>query len=53
MFSIMLWLVYDCFCDLKLHYDLVVWGTPNLIELCYFLAYNSIYSVVLYNMVYM
>ena len=43
---IMLWLVYDCkklFYDLKLNYNLVVCGTPNLIELCYF-AYKEHFS---------
>ena len=48
MLSNMLQLVYDCiilFCDLKLHYDLVVCGTPNLIELCYFLAYKEHFSI--------
>ena len=53
LLSITLWLVYDCvklFCGLTLNYNLVVCGTPNLIELRYFLAYNSI-SV--YGMVYL
>ena len=45
----MLWLVYDLvklFCGLMLNNNLVVRGTPNLTELCYFLAYKEcfIYS---------
>ena len=48
MLGIMLWLVYDCtklFCDLKLNYNLVVCGTPNLIELCYSVAFKEHFSV--------
>ena len=42
-----LWLVFDCiklFCGLMLYYNLVVCGTPNLIELCYSLAYKECFS---------
>ena len=45
----MLWLVYDCvklFCNLKLNYNLMVCDTPNIIELCYFLAYEQHFSMV-------
>ena len=48
LLSIMLWLVYDrvkLFCDLKLNYNLVVCVMPNLIELCYSLAYNEHFSI--------
>ena len=48
LFSITLWLVYDCihlFCSLTLNYNPVVCGTPNLIELCYFLAYKEYFSI--------
>ena len=39
LLSITLWLVNDhvkLFCDLMLNYNLVVGGTPNVFELCYF-----------------
>ena len=45
MLSIVLQLIYNhvkYFCDLKLHYDLVVCGT---LELCYFLAYMEHFSI--------
>ena len=48
LLSITLWLVYDCakrFCDLTLNYNLVVCGTPNLIELYYSLAYKECFSI--------
>ena len=48
LFSIMLWLVYDCvklFCGLTLNYNLVVCGTPNLIKLCYSLANKECFSI--------
>ena len=48
LLSITLWLVYNCvklFCGLTLNYSLVVCGMPNLIELCYFLAYKEHFSV--------
>ena len=48
LFSIMPWLVYEHihhFCNLKLNYNLVVCGMPNLIKLCYFLAYKEHYSI--------
>ena len=48
LLSITLWLVYDrikLFCDLMLNYNLVVWGTPNLIGLRYFLAYKEHFSI--------
>ena len=38
LLSITLWLVYNrvkLFCGLTSNYNLVVCGTPNLIELCY------------------
>ena len=43
LLSNMLWLVYDLvklFRNLMLNYNLVVCSVPNLIELCYFLAYR-------------
>ena len=48
LLSIMLWLVYDhvnLFYGLMLNYNLVVCGTPNLIELCYSLAYKQPFSI--------
>ena len=48
LLSITLWLVYDCvklFCGLTLNYSFVVCGTPNLIELCYSLAYKKQFSI--------
>ena len=48
LLSITLWLVYDhvkLFCGLKLNYNLVVCVTPNLIELCYSLAYKECFSM--------
>ena len=44
----MLWLIYDnvkLFCGLMLNYDLVVCATPNLIELCYSLAYKEHFGI--------
>ena len=44
MRSITLWLVFNdvnLFCGLMLNYNLVVCGTPNLIELCGLLAYKE------------
>ena len=41
-------LVYDrvkLFCGLTLSYNLVVCGKPNLIELCYSLAYKECFSM--------
>ena len=46
--SITLWLVFDhikLFWGLMLNYNLVVCGTPNLIKLCYFLAYKECFNV--------
>ena len=51
LLSITLWLVYDhvkLFCGLTLNYNLVVYGMPNLIELCYFLVYNEHFSIYSY-----
>ena len=48
LLSTMLWFVFDhvkLFCGLTLNYNLVACGTPNLIELCYFLAYNERFSI--------
>ena len=48
LLSITLWLVYDCvklFCGLTLNYNLVVCSTPNLIKLCYSLAYKECFSI--------
>ena len=48
LFSITLWLVYDrvkLFCGLTLNCNLVVHSTPNLIELCYSLAYKECFSI--------
>ena len=48
LLNITLWLVYDpvkLFCGLTLNYNLVVCDTPNLIELCYSLAYKECFSV--------
>ena len=48
LLSITLWLVFNhvkLFCGLMLNYNLVVCGTPNLIELCYFLAYKEQFSI--------
>ena len=48
LLSITLWLVYNhvkLFCDLTLNYNLVVCGMPNLIELCYSLAYKECFSI--------
>ena len=46
--ALTLWLVYDCVklsCDLMLNYNLMVCGTPNLIELCYSSAYKEHFSI--------
>ena len=48
LLSITLWLVYDhikLFCGLILNHKLMVCGTPNLIELCYFLACKECFSI--------
>ena len=48
LLSIMLRLVYDrvkTFCGLTLNYNLVVCNMPNLIKLCYFLAYKERFSI--------
>ena len=48
LLSITLWSVFDrlnLFCGLMLNYNLVDCGTPNLIELCYFLAYKEHFSI--------
>ena len=48
LLSITLWSAYDHvkrFCDLTLSYNLVVYGVPNLFELCYFLAYKECFSI--------
>ena len=37
--------VKKLFCGLALNYNLVVCGTPNLTELCYFLAYKECFSI--------
>ena len=37
--------VYNDFCTLELHYDLVVCGSPNLIGLCYSLVYSEQFSI--------
>ena len=41
VFSIMLQLACDRVNYLKLQYNLLVCGTPNLIELCYLSAYKE------------
>ena len=48
LLSITLWLVYDrvkLFCGLALNYNLVICSTPNLIKLCYSLAYKERFSI--------
>ena len=50
LLNITLWLVYDrvkLFCGLTctLSYNLVVYNKPNLIELCYSLAYMECFSI--------
>ena len=45
-------MIVQLFCDLMLNYTLTVCGTPNLIEVCYFLAYKEHFSIGVYDMVY-